>query len=259
MYESGLVLKNLLYVFVIVSGRGHIPPSPVRRKNHEVQRSPIQKPNPSPHHHQPLTSDGLSTGHHMTSNVSPRHQIMRGADNNLPGGFTGAHGTMPTLLEEEEERSYEVGGVVEGSEDGGVFGVEEEEEEGGNSEEEARGEGGGGVEERSGEEREEKKTEEGEEEEGGEENENEGEEQRTDEGEIDAQYPVSSTPASKTPDPPLVKTDSFSEYLRAGESDGCSLSSLISLPEGLFEGFIRHKDGSSIDVVFQVCVYILAG
>ncbi|CAI8029133.1 PAS domain-containing serine/threonine-protein kinase, partial [Geodia barretti] len=258
--------------FDYLSSRAHVPPSPVRRKNHEVQRSPVRNLNhhgQSPahsHHHQPLTSGGPSTSPHATANVSPRHQIMRGADKNIPGGFSGGHGTMPTLLEEEEEREgggekrsnevksgrgserKEVGGGFEGR----AVGLDEEEEE----ERKREGE----EEEREGEESEEEEREEGEER-------NYEEEQKADEEETESQYPISSTPASKTPDSLLVKTDSFSEYLRAaavpggaaGESDGISVSSIVSLPEGLFQGFIRHKDGSSIAVVFQLKCIPLAG
>ena len=152
---------------------------------------------------------------------------------------------MPTLLEEEEER--EGGGEKRSNEVKSGRGSE-------------RKEVGGGFEgeEREGEENEEEEREEGEER-------NYEEEQKADEEETESQYPISSTPASKTPDSLLVKTDSFSEYLRAaavpggaaGESDGISVSSIVSLPEGLFQGFIRHKDGSSIAVVFQVYTCVL--
>jgi PAS domain-containing serine/threonine kinase len=63
----------------------------------------------------------------------------------------------------------------------------------------------------------------------------------------------------------VKKSDSFHEYLRAaagnggGDCDRSSVTSLVSLPEGLFEGFIRHKDGSSIDVIFQLKCIPLAG
>lgn len=164
---------------------------------------------------------------------------------------------MPTLLEEEEERE----GGEKRSKDAACG--ERVKEEVGNEVEigevglDGEGEREGGEEKGRGENEAEKKEEEEEiaEERGGESEEEE--EQKVHERESDTQYPISSTPASKTPESPLVKTDSFSEYLRAtGESDCCSVSSLVSLPEGLFEGSVRHKDGSSIAVVFQVCTYI---
>ena len=67
--------------------------------------------------------------------------------------------------------------------------------------------------------------------------------------------PISSTPASKSSDsqPQVKKSESFHDCLGAGSDfDRFSITSMASLPEGLFEGFIRHKDGSSIRVVFQV-------
>ena len=68
--------------------------------------------------------------------------------------------------------------------------------------------------------------------------------------------PISSTPASKSCDlqTHVKKSESFHEYLGSTGSDfdRFSVSSMASLPEGLFEGFIRHKDGSSIAVIFQV-------
>ena len=70
--------------------------------------------------------------------------------------------------------------------------------------------------------------------------------------------PVSSTPASKSSESTLAsvkKSSSFHECLGAVGSSDCdrySVTSMASLPEGLFEGFIRHKDGSSIAVIFQV-------
>ena len=79
--------------------------------------------------------------------------------------------------------------------------------------------------------------------------------------------PSSSTPASKSSESTLAhvkKSNSFHEFLGAGggssDCDRYSVTSMASLPEGLFEGFIRHKDGSSIGVIFQVehtctCVY----
>ena len=81
-------------------------------------------------------------------------------------------------------------------------------------------------------------------------------------GETESGDPASSTPASRHADSAVNRSSSFHEYLRTaaaaapvGESDRCSVSSLVSLPEGLFEGCIRHKDGSAIGVVFQVEIY----
>ena len=93
--------------------------------------------------------------------------------------------------------------------------------------------------------------------------EREGERERRNEeetdGETQPQDPTSSTPAGKSTDTsPAKKSSSFHEYLRSsgggggGESDRCSVCSVVSLPEGVFEGFVRHKDGSSIGVIFQV-------
>jgi PAS domain-containing serine/threonine kinase len=59
----------------------------------------------------------------------------------------------------------------------------------------------------------------------------------------------------------MKKSDSFQEYLGSAggsEFDRYSVTSMASLPEGLFEGFIRHKDGSSIGVVFQLKCISLA-
>ena len=68
--------------------------------------------------------------------------------------------------------------------------------------------------------------------------------------------PISSTPASKLCDlhTHVKKSESFHECLGSTGSDfdRFSVSSMASLPEGLFEGFIRHKDGSLIAVIFQV-------
>ena len=93
-----------------------------------------------------------------------------------------------------------------------------------------------------------------------------GEEEEDEEGRDQSLDPVSSTPASKSSDngsSHVKKSDSFQEYMRssagAGSSD-CdiySITSMASLPEGLFQGFIRHKDGSSIAVIFQVCIHLL--
>ena len=36
------------------------------------------------------------------------------------------------------------------------------------------------------------------------------------------------------------------------EADGSSMASVLSLPEGMFVGDAKHKDGSLMAVVFQV-------
>ena len=69
------------------------------------------------------------------------------------------------------------------------------------------------------------------------------------------QGPTSSTPASKSSEslPQMRSSDSFHELLGTGSDfDRYSVTSIASLPEGLFEGYVRHKDGSLLAIIFQV-------
>ena len=284
----------------IPSGRGtrsHVPPSPVRRKGHEVPWSPAKRATPhllghSPSHHRPLNpanqavppTDISSEG----GNISPQHHIPgRGAPpDKSPLGVISSPLTpplMPPLIEEEEKeirenlpfqlsdlptKSLPSGSSMNCSTDpvyepGQVCGKQVETESvaaegvGGARKEgvgRARGEGVGGVtEEEVGGAREEGVGGVRGEEVGG-----------VREGEGDGRDdlhlgPASSTPASKFSDF-MKKSDSFQEYLGSAggsEFDRYSVTSMASLPEGLFEGFIRHKDGSSIGVVFQVIEILL--
>lgn len=67
----------------------------------------------------------------------------------------------------------------------------------------------------------------------------------------DRSEPLSSTPAGKT-------TQSGSGHMfTVGQRSSSYESGLsaVSLPEGTFQGEARHKDGSPLSIIFQVCVH----
>ena len=65
----------------------------------------------------------------------------------------------------------------------------------------------------------------------------------------------SSTPASRSGETVLNRVHMDAEFGASGhEFDKCSVTSLASLPEGVFTGEARHKDGSLMAIIFQVCV-----
>ena len=68
--------------------------------------------------------------------------------------------------------------------------------------------------------------------------------------------PLSSTPASRSSDPPPEEGDS-AVVTSQDDFDCGSVTSLASLPEGTFLGEARHKDGSLLAIIFQVGIWIL--
>ena len=178
---------------------------------------------------------------------------------------------MPTLIEVEEKENRE-----RLLNSGGLFSqLEKEEEEGvlvqtassasGEEEGWSRKEGRGGKEEREGQEEGERRSfaTDGESE-GGETKRGEMPEVRErKQGRVEflrevgdaTRGPTSSTPASKSTDslPQMRSSDSFHELLETGSDFDCySVTSIASLPEGLFEGYVCHKDRSLLAVIFQV-------
>ena len=245
-----------IFMLIFCTGRGvkgHVPPSPIKRKSHEVQRSPAKKSldyKSTPHNighspfHRPLNPpDPTGNADRMVSEggkTSPKHHFpssstsSKGVLDKIPHGSP----TMPTLVEEEEkekreklqrpnDHSPELGCDVaddvsmqtissaDTPKKSGQFHEKDEDEELQSESEKKEGEDAAN---------------------GG---------------------PISSTPASKLSDSlsHVQKSESFPELLGTGSDiDCCSVTSMASLPEGLFEGFIRHKDGSSLAVVFQVSI-----
>lgn len=86
--------------------------------------------------------------------------------------------------------------------------------------------------------------------------------------EEDLLEPLSSTPATKSSAhlqrsgmSPSLQTEKvqFSVGLHRRDSyefDRQSMSSMTSLPEGAFLGEAKHKDGSLLAIVFQVCIHV---